>query len=369
MRFIEELARRALFTALARRSRRQETVQPDDLPARGRRVLFIAEDAIGDTILTLPAIRAIATAHPYNEVDVATWSTAAQLFEGLNYVRRVIEFPRYDKRRIAAWRTIRDHGPYDAVVDGMVLRRHVRSRSVAMMLGSSSAFWVGEDDRGSDYVLNVTAPRPSDTTPHLDRMLGLAKPFGLKDPTKRPVLTVRPSERAGARWTWEGDASTMHILINVSTNGPERRWSPMNFAGVAAHLRRRRPTARIIVVGLDRDRYIAEYVASAADGRAVVPKLRELLALVESADLIVSPDTAVCHMASAFNAPLVSLHNSGKEHWHPFDTPGVRLVSRSSDNLDGITAREAADAIDQVLNQLVLSPSWSGSGARMAASL
>ncbi|HEY4304936.1 MAG TPA: glycosyltransferase family 9 protein [Gemmatimonadaceae bacterium] len=367
MRFIEELARRALFTALMRRTRRQENVRADDLPARGRRVLFIAEDAIGDTILTLPAIRAIATAHPYNEVDVVTWPTAAQLFENVHYVRDVITFPRYDTRRAAAMRIIRDHGPYDAVVDGMVLRRHVRSRSLAMMLGSGAEYWVGEGDRGSDYVFNVTTPRPSETTTHLDRMLALAAPFGFQAASMRPVLAVRPSERAGARWTWEGDASAMRVLINISTNGPERRWSPMNFAAVAAHLRRRRPMARIVVAAMEHDRYTAEYVASAADGRAIVPNLRELIALVESADLVVSPDTAVCHMASAFRSRLVSLHNAGKEAWHPFETPGLRVISRSPESLDSISAREVAQAVDQVLNQLVLNTSFSTDAIPLAA--
>ena len=361
MRMLEELGRRALFTALMRRSPRQDVVEPNEIAARGRRVLFIAEDAIGDTILTLPAIRAIATAHPYNEVDVVTWPIAAQLFEGLHYVRNVLVLPRHDKRRLAAWRMIRENGPYDAVVDGMVLRRHVRSRSFAMMLGSAASYWIGEGDRGSDYLLNVATPRPSARTPHLDRMLALARPFGGVTPSKRPVLSVRPNERAAARARWESDEPAMRLLLNISTNGPERRWSPTHFAAVAAHLRRRRPLARLLVVSLEQDARIAEYIASAGDGRAIVPTLRELIALVESADLVVSPDTAVCHIASAFRCPLVSIHNLGKEHWQPFDTPGARVVSRSAESFEGITDRDVNAAVDRVLNQLVLTPSVSTS--------
>lgn len=367
MRMLEERARRALFTGLMRRTPRRDEVQQDELATRGRRVLFIAEDAIGDTILTLPAIRAIATAHPLNEVDVATWPTAAQLFDGVHYVRRVLVSPRYDKRRFAAWRMIRDNGPYDAVVDGMVLRRHIRSRSFAMMLGSGASYWIGENDRGSDYLLNVGAPRPSATTPHLDRMLALAKPFGLTKPSKRPLLTVRPTERGVAQAMWDRDESATCILLNISTNGPERRWSPMYYAAVAAHLRRRRPTARLIIVSLEQDRYIADYVASAGEGRAVVPTLRELIALIESADLVVSPDTAVCHMASAFRCPLVSIHNYGTEHWQPFDTPGARVVSQRSDSFDGVTERDVTRAIDQVLSELVLTASFAADDSALAA--
>jgi heptosyltransferase-2 len=356
MRQLEEFGRRTLFTALARRTPRREAVAHDELASRGRRVLFIAEDAIGDTILAMPAIRAIANAHPHNEVDVATWPTAAQLFEAVPYVRRTVIFPRYDKRRVAALKTIREHGPYDAVVDSMVLCRHVRSRSFAMMLGSGAAYWIGEAGRGSDYLLNVSAPYASDDTPYRDRMLALAAPFGSVEPDKRSLLVVRQAERAAARLTWENEGAGLSVLLNLSTNGPERRWAPMRFAAVAAHIRRRRPDARLIVVSLENDRRLAEYVAAAGDGRAVVPTLRELIALVDSAELIVSPDTAVCHLASAFRRPLVSIHNSGKEHWHPFETPGMRVIGRSEDSFDGITEREVARAIDDVLNELVLRP-------------
>jgi ADP-heptose:LPS heptosyltransferase len=143
----------------------------------------------------------------------------------------------------------------------------------------------------------------------------------------------------------------------------------MFFAAVAAHLPRRRPHARHIVVALARHRRIAEYIASAGDGRAIVPTLRELIALVESADLVVSPDTAVCHVASAFERPLVSLHNAGKDHWHPFDTPGARVVSGSVDSFDGITDRDVIRAIDETLEGLLSPPAFGIGAVRLAASM
>lgn len=367
MRVLEEWGRRRLFMTLMYHSGRRHLVEPNELGARGRRVLFIAEDAIGDTILSMPAIRAIAEAHPYNEVDVATWPVAGQLFDAVPYVRRVIPFPRYDKRRLQALREIRDFGPYDAVVDGMVLRRHIRSRSFAMMLGSGAEFWIGEGDRGSDYLLNVAVPRAKETTPHLERMLAFARPFGAIDPPKRPLLVVRPAERAAARRTWGHEGSGMRILMNISTNGPERHWAPLNFAAVATHVRRRRPNARFVVVAMEHDRRLAEYIAAAGDAQTVVPSLRELIALIESADLVVSPDTAACHLASAFRRPLVSLHNSGKEHWHPFDAPGVRVIGPNGADFDGITPRDVNAAVDQVLNDLVLNTKSATSPSHFSA--
>ncbi len=221
------------------------------------------EDAIGDMILSLPAIRAIADSKPGTVVDVVTWPTAAAMIAGVPYIRRVIEFPRGDRRRLHAAFAIRRHGPYDVVVDGMVLRRHVRSRSFAMMLASGAHTWVGEDDRGSDYLLNATVPRPLASTTHLARMLALATPFYEEALVEsRPLLVVRAREQSRARNMWGGSRPGSRVLVNVSTNGVERRWPGEGFAAVVRHVRTRSPFANILVVAMPRDRATAEHAAA-----------------------------------------------------------------------------------------------------------
>jgi heptosyltransferase-2 len=351
-RFVEELVRRALFTLCIRLSTRADDVGPDALLGRPLRVLFIMEDALGDTIVTLPAIRAIAEAFPGNVVDVATWDAPGELMAHSSYIHRVIRFPRHDRRRWNAWRVIARHGPYDAIVDGMVLRGHVRSRSFAMMLGSGARYWVGEHGRGSDYLLNVAVARPKPGATQLERMLGLAKPFLTRPPVLRPLLCLTEDEIDAAEEIWGRWTGGRRILINVSTNGPERRWPAARFAAVARHVRRHEPNARLVVVGLDRDRDTAELIAAAGRGQVYVPSVRELVALVASTDLVISPDTAVSHIASAFARTLVSIHNHGKEMWHPFETPGYRVVGPSEKTIEDVPELQVLRAVRAALDDL-----------------
>lgn len=363
---LEEIGRRAVWMTMTLATNRLRRRQPA-LAAGPLRILVIAEDAIGDTILTMPAIRAMHDAHPGNSVDVLTWPTAAQLFENVDYVQKTITFPRYDRGRLNAHRIVREHGPYDVIVDAMVLVRHIRSRTFAMMLASGAKYWLGEESRGNEYLLNTRVPRPVDFTPYRERMLNLAAPFGCLDPDPRPKLVVSLAEQLAAAQLW-GDG-VPRILVNVSTNGPERRWEPSRYAAVVRHIARRLPTARIIIVSLDHDRMIADAAVTShtsrmrhkphdreARVRAIVPSLRQLISLVESSDMIFSPDTAVSHLASAFRRPLVSMHTAGTEHWQPYDTPGRRVVSVARTGLELITARRVMGAIDEVLSELGLLP-------------
>ena len=349
IRSTEELARRALFLALMRLTTRDRQAEERRLRDGPFRVLFIAEDAVGDTILALPAIRAIAESHPGTVVDLVTSAGPAEVLRHSPFIRRFIVFPRHDRRRLNAWAAVRRHGPYDAVVDGMVFRGHVRSRSLAMMIGSGARYWVGEGGRGGEYLLNVVRPFVDDEAPHLIRMLGLAAPFLSRAPALRPVLTLTNGERAGAEKSWSAEAGAPRVLVNVSTRGPDREWPEGRFAAVTNHIRCRCPEARIIVVGLDRDKAMMDRVARGAGAESLGSSIRELVALVAASDMVVSPDTAVCHMASAFERPLVSIHIAGLRKFRPYDTPGVRIVGSSTVTMGNIPVQPVLEAVDEVL--------------------
>ncbi|MDE3172704.1 MAG: hypothetical protein KGN74_06490, partial [Gemmatimonadota bacterium] len=90
-------------------------------------------------------------------------------------------------------------------------------------------------------------------------------------------------------------------------------------------------------------------LAEGAGAEARIPTLRELIALVATAELVISPDTAVCHLASAFATPLVSLHVGGTDEWWPYATPGRRVVSAPGAALDTVPAAAVIGAVDELL--------------------
>ncbi len=341
-----------LRMALARAPWRARAAEPGTLSGRPLRVLFIREGPLGDLVLTLGAIRAIAESHPGTTVDVIATDANAELLKGLPYVRRVITFPRGDRRLANAVAVIRRFAPYDAVVDGMLVHGHVRTRSIVFMLASRAPFWVGESGRRTSWVYNVAVPPAPDGLLHLERELRLAAPF-LEDRAAveaRPMLVVDSGERAWAERQWQScGRSGARILVNLSAGHPARRWPDWRFGEVLEYLRRRDPDAIVVVVGLPQDAASVTALAQRAGAIAHVPTMRQLVALVASAELVISPDTAVCHIASAFATPLVSLHMAGLEVWWPFATPGRRVVSTQRENLLGVEAGTVIEALEEAL--------------------
>jgi ADP-heptose:LPS heptosyltransferase len=100
------------------------------------------------------------------------------------------------------------------------------------------------------------------------------------------------------------------VVIHPGGKGRARRWPPGRFAEVARALRGRETP--VVVTGSRRERPLALHVATAAalPAGAVLAgrtSLRELCALVARARLVVSGDTGIAHLATAYGTPSVTV--------------------------------------------------------------
>jgi len=117
-------------------------------------------------------------------------------------------------------------------------------------------------------------------------------------------------------------------IIHPGAKSPTRRWPPARFATVARHL-----TAaghRILVTGSTDERDLALHVASAAGldtAAAPTTGLVELAGLVARARLVISGDTGVAHLATAYQTPSVTLFGPmSPARWGPPDRPYHRAL-------------------------------------------
>ncbi|MEU8818484.1 glycosyltransferase family 9 protein [Actinoplanes sp. NPDC048796] len=117
-------------------------------------------------------------------------------------------------------------------------------------------------------------------------------------------------------------------IIHPGAKSPSRRWPAERFAAVASAL-----TAaghRVVVTGSESERPLCEQVAERAGlGAAAVPRtgLAELAGLVAKARLLISGDTGIAHLASAYRTPSVVLFGPmSPKRWGPPDRPYHRSI-------------------------------------------
>ncbi len=108
-------------------------------------------------------------------------------------------------------------------------------------------------------------------------------------------------------------------IIHPGAKSPSRRWPPSRFAAVAAGLAAR--GHRVVVTGSGAELDLAARVAAGV-GEVARTSLTELAALVAHARLLISGDTGIAHLATAYRTPSVTLFGPmSPARWGPPPRP------------------------------------------------
>ncbi|WP_030437345.1 glycosyltransferase family 9 protein [Actinoplanes subtropicus] len=117
-------------------------------------------------------------------------------------------------------------------------------------------------------------------------------------------------------------------IVHPGAKSPSRRWPPDRFAAIARRLRE--AGHQVVVTGSAAERDLRVRVAEGA-GLAASPLpvtgLAELAALVAHARLVVSGDTGIAHLATAYGTPSVTLFGPmSPQRWGPPPRPYHRTI-------------------------------------------
>ncbi|MEU2614788.1 glycosyltransferase family 9 protein, partial [Micromonospora sp. NPDC007271] len=241
---------------------------------------------VGDLATAVPALRALRAAYPGEELALVAPRWLAPLVELVGGVDRLVEADGLG------------HLPWSGPGPALAVNLHGRGPQSHRMLAGI----------GPGRLLAFANPEAGhhDGPPwradehEVDRWCRLLAWYGI--PADRTDLALR---RPGPG-ALPGGVSIVH----PGAKGAERRWPPARFAAVARELTAR--GHRVVVTGSPGERGIAEEVAGAAGlpSAAVLAGrtgLGELAALIAHARLLVSGDTGVGHLATAYGTPSVLL--------------------------------------------------------------
>jgi ADP-heptose:LPS heptosyltransferase len=324
------------------------------------RVLLLRDDGLGDMIVSLAIAKAIVNVSPNIQLDVLASPANAMIAERSGIFREVLSHKRGSLKRSRATRRMLSTRGYDTVIDGRVAIGNVNTQTTLLLLSTRAPYRVGIGGRRNDGVYSVPVI-PARTEHWIDLLATLATPFGI-DATAgdwTPVLAVSDEERDAALARWRAmDGGTPRVLLNISVGHPERRWPDDRYGAVLARLRARAPHAAIAVLAMPSDRASAMQLAASVNGQAWSLDIPQSIAACATADLVITPDTAVSHMASAFRTPTLTLLRQGYERWVPYRTPGRNVFGDDPRRLIGLPTARVNAALDDLLDEFAGSRAW-----------
>lgn len=318
-------------------------------PLTARRVLVLRHDRLGDMLSSLGMLRALAQ-HGL-EVDVlASPENVVVLRENPWGVRCIV----MRDVSLAALRVRRLLRPrrYDAVIDALALKPSVNTRTAHLMAASGAPVRIGIGGRPGDamYTHAVGAPRAGAN--HLEYLAALAAALGASaeialEPTALPLSAIETLE---AEAWWRALGGGRRLLVNISAGSAERQWPMESYREVLALVLANRPGLRIAVSSAPSDRPAAIELAATVGGTVVTLPLRGAFSLVRDADVVLTPDTSVAHVAAGFQRPAVVMITRGQLAFAPWRGVG-RLVIADGSSLLSLTAAQVAAAVEATLGR------------------
>lgn len=272
---------------------------------------------LGDLILTTPALCALRETWPQAEISLAVAPGSTPFLGAIDSINSGIVLGR--GRGFAPWQQVLT-GPWDMCFDFTGTDRSALATAAARAKDRVTFAWVRRSKmRSLAYSRFVESPVRERHT--VDHYLDLVREFlPAAHPTPNPRLTLPSSAHAAAdELLRAAGVAGPFVLVHPGSARPEKYWLPERWAEVLANL----PLPGVITGGPDA--FEREHVAKIQGTLArPVPDfsgkldLLTLAAIVARAALVISCDTAVVHLAAAFERPQIALFGpTNPFHWRP----------------------------------------------------
>ena len=277
------------------------------LVAAPRSICLLRLSALGDATHVVPLIRTLRRAWPNVPITWILGKGEARLMEGLEDVELVVFDKSAGLRGMADLRRRLAGRRFEVLLQmQLALRANVLSALVnaERRIGYDRA----RSKEGHSLFINERITPGGHHV--LDAFGKFCEPLGLVQDRVEWNLPVPPSAREWAQDQLPGDVPT--LVVSPCSSHVLRNWAPDRYAAVADHAAAQ--GWRIAICGgrSELERRTADAIQAAMRQPAVdlVGKdtLKQLLALLERASLVLSPDSGPAHMANAMGTAVLGLH-------------------------------------------------------------
>ena len=281
-------------------------VSPQDL--KPFRILIRSSNWLGDSVMSVPAVRAIKAGRPDARVTIAAPENIAPIWKLVPEVDAII--PLSGSRLLSAVRLLRREPSFDvAILFPNSLRAALESWLTAIPRR------VGYHGHWRRWLLNQIVPVPRKPGPpehHSVRFLRIARECG---------ADTSNSDRSLAGVRQSADSLQMAIdrqptkigLCPGAEYGPAKRWLPERFAEAAERIGAQSPV-QWMLFGTARDASAGEQIAAALGNQSVnrigQTTLDQLIEELHECRLLLTNDTGTMHLAALLGIRVVAIFGS-----------------------------------------------------------
>lgn len=291
---------------------KRATALADFDPSTVHNILVVSSTAIGDTLLSTPAIHAVRRRFPDAKIVAHFNADNMELFENNPDVDEIIPYYGGYKR---FWRTVRKLRRHRFDLALIFHGNEPQATPMAYLSGARFIVKLPNTSRYRFLLSNSDRVHTWEDFPHgVDQRLRVAELVGCRVEDKRMVLPLAEREEAAVTrfmQSHELAPSTPLVGFQVAASTVSRMWFADQFIALGRRIAEEYPDVRIVITGSPREAPYARKIAAAIGASAVVAagelRLKQVPRLIRSLRLLVTGDTGIMHLAIAVGTPVVAL--------------------------------------------------------------
>lgn len=279
-----------------------------------RRIAIIKPSALGDVVHAMPILGALRARFPEAQISWVVNRAYVALLEGHPHLHSLLTFDRGAMRRglrtaastsLEFAKQLRKQR-FDLVIDLQCL---ARSALMTLATGARTRIGLSTAREGARYAYTDVVAIPNPKTEHaVDQYGRVAQALGVGEVPKTFALPVQPS---AAAWAVERlrELPRPWLAFGVGARWITKRWLPDHFAELARRAQSQYG-GTIVFVGAPDEAPLAHKVIAQLAGPSVdfvgKTSLAQLVAILNTVDIMVSNDTGPLHVAVALGRPTVA---------------------------------------------------------------
>lgn len=274
---------------------------------------------LGDLVMATPILHDLRKKWPEASITAMCQSNVGDL---LLHDPNITELYKYKKPN--GW--IRKQNPFE-IIDELRFGEYDLGLLLTNSFSSALWFWrgrvknrIGFAANLRTFLLNKAVPYPENIeTQHLVLTYkDLLKPMGIPLSTTPPKLYVSEEEKRHVETILRsnGHSRDGQLLVGINPGaayGTAKCWLPDRFRSVTEHLLKD-PRISVVFFGDQTGAPLVKEICEGLGPRVInlagKTSLRELVALIDACDVLLTNDSGPMHIASALSTPLVALFGS-----------------------------------------------------------
>lgn len=289
--------------------------------SKNNKLCILRLSAIGDVCHAVAMVERIQRTRPDIEITWIIGKLEHQLVGDMANIRFVI----FDKKQgRAAYHKLRQDLAGQVFDTLFVMQVALRANLAARLIKAKQK--IGFDWQRSKEFHWLFANKRISPQPHahvLDGFMAFADALGIPK-TDKPHWHI-PVAEADLRWAMEQKAKLGDfVVISPAASKAERNWLPERYAKITDFLHQHGKTVILCGGPGNLDQQLGEQITAHTQNIACnyigQTSLKQMLALLAQATLVIAPDTGPAHMATAAGTPVIGLYaNSNPLRTGPYN--------------------------------------------------